>query len=565
MPTIRTPDGKRLRVPDGATPEQISAVLQSQGYDAPKEAARPSANDSSFARIVSGAEAPRQAVNTALPSVVSPEFERAAGGDSLMGRIGYSASQVLPALFKGEAGMRERALEAVPGSRVEQDAEGNELVVTPQGQRFYVNRPGLDVDDVARFGGQVASYLPAGRLVRGATMPIRAAQAATGAAATDAAGQAASGQGVDAGQVLEAGGFGALGQTTGDLLMKAGKKAAQAVSPELRRVFNAAKARGVELFPWQVAGSSFPAKARSVAAAAPFSGAKGRAASQSQAFQGAVAKTIGVNLPKGETLTPDLIGQAADRIGQQFDRVFSSGSRVDPKFYRDVVTAAREAADSGSDQAIAAANAFVDRVRRQAQGGMTGKALQSLDRQARALQQSGDPDRIALGGALRDSLHDLFGRHAPHGAKQTFDTIRKQWANLKTLEPLVARSGEVAPAQLLGAVNATKQGRTAMARGRGGEMGELARIGQQMKPAQSSQTAENLFGGGLLVGGAFNLPLALKGLAAGNVGARVLDSPLLSNVMMSPRRGQLRQQIAPLVRPLPLGFVPRNAAADEEP
>lgn len=36
MPTIRTPDGRRLRVPDGATQEQISAVLQSQGYGAPR-------------------------------------------------------------------------------------------------------------------------------------------------------------------------------------------------------------------------------------------------------------------------------------------------------------------------------------------------------------------------------------------------------------------------------------------------------------------------------------------------------------------------------------------------
>lgn len=33
MPTIRTPDGRRLRVPDGVTSEQINSVLQSQGYD----------------------------------------------------------------------------------------------------------------------------------------------------------------------------------------------------------------------------------------------------------------------------------------------------------------------------------------------------------------------------------------------------------------------------------------------------------------------------------------------------------------------------------------------------
>jgi hypothetical protein len=60
-----------LRVPDGATPEQINSVLQSQGYDVGQSAkpdfsnvqsgsgtteqsARPSANDSDFARMISG-------------------------------------------------------------------------------------------------------------------------------------------------------------------------------------------------------------------------------------------------------------------------------------------------------------------------------------------------------------------------------------------------------------------------------------------------------------------------------------------------------------------------------
>lgn len=33
MPTIRAPDGRRLRVPDGTPPEAIMAVLEAQGYD----------------------------------------------------------------------------------------------------------------------------------------------------------------------------------------------------------------------------------------------------------------------------------------------------------------------------------------------------------------------------------------------------------------------------------------------------------------------------------------------------------------------------------------------------
>lgn len=556
------PDGTVLEFPDGTADTVIDGVVKQHLSAAPQQtSAQPDrVADVSLSDLVTGNRGPEN-----IPSVLSSEFEKAAGGDSFGGRLGYSASQVIPSLFKGDAGVRQRAVEAVPGSKVETDASGAEIVVTPQGERFYVNKPGLDFDDVLRFGGQVASFLPAGRLVRGATIPARAAQAGAGAAATDVVGQAASGQGVDATQTATTGLLGAAGQGAADLLVRGGKAAAAAVTPELRKVFDTAKARGIDLFPWQVAGSNFPAKARGVAAAAPFSGAGKRTAAQSETFQREVAKTLGENLKPGESLTPEVVGRAADRIGKQFDAVFTPGTRVDQAFYRDILTAAKEAQDTGSDQAINAASAFLDRVRRQGQGGMNGKTLQSLDRQARALQQSGDPDRVALGGAMRDALHDVFSRHAPAGSKAAFDAARRQWANLKTIEPVVARAGTVPPQQLLGAVNATKGGRTAVARGRGGELGELGRIGQQMKPAQSSQTAENIFGGGLLVGGALNLPLALKALVAGNVGARALDSPLITRALMSPARGQLRQKVAPLVRPLPLGFAPRNAAAEEQP
>lgn len=554
------PDGTVLEFPDGTADTVIDGVVKQHLSAAPQQtSAQPDrVADVSLSDLVTGNRGPEN-----IPSVLSPEFEKVAGGGSFGGRLGYSASQVIPSLFKGDAGVRQRAVEAVPGSKVETDASGAEIVVTPQGERFYVNKPGLDVDDAFRFGGNLAAFTPAGRLVRGATLAPRLVTAAAGAAATDAAGQAASGQGVDTGQVATSGAFGAFGQGIGDALMASGKAAAKAITPELRKVFDAAKARGIDLFPWQVAEGSFAGKARGVAAAAPFSGAGKRSANQSAQFQREVAKTIGEPLQQGESLTPEVLGRAADRIGKQFDAVFTPGTRVDQAFYRDVLTAAKEAQDTGSDQAINAANAFLDRVRRQGQGGMNGKTLQSLDRQARALQQSGDPDRVALGGALRDSLHNVFSRHAPAGSKAAFDAARRQWANLKTIEPVVARTGTVPPQQLLGAVNATKTGRTAVARGRGGELGELGRIGQQLKPAQSSQTAENIFGGGLLVGGALNLPLALKALAVGNVGARALDSPAVTRMLLSQNRGQARQAVAPLLRPLPLGFAPRSS--DEKP
>lgn len=128
-----------------------------------------------------------------------------------------------------------------------------------------------------------------------------------------------------------------------------------------------------------------------------------------------------------------------------------------------------------------------------------------------------------------------------------WDSARSQWRALKTLEPIVANSLDsgVSPQQVLGAINRTQQGRTAMARGRGGEMGELARIGQQMKPPRSSGTTENSIASD---GNNFwSWPL----LGAKSIGGLALNRGLLSNpraaelLMRSGGAGQGLQRVAP--------------------
>ena len=225
-------------------------------------------------------------------SVLSPEFERRAGGDSFGGRLAYSASQVLPSLFKGDAGVRNRALEAVPGSRLETDESGAEIVVTPDGGRFYVNKPGLDVDDVFRFGGQMASFLPAGRLVRGASWGGRALQAGAGAAATDAVGQAASGQGVDPTQVGLSGLAGLGGQAASEGLIAGGKAAAKRVQ-DLRPVYEGAKKLGIAMTPAQLSNSEMAKRAATQLGKLPLSGGSAVLERQQAAGNKTLAKMLG--------------------------------------------------------------------------------------------------------------------------------------------------------------------------------------------------------------------------------------------------------------------------------
>jgi hypothetical protein len=538
--------------------EELAALRRMKELEDKAAGPKPSANNGALAQLITG---PKTAQNGDYPSVLSPEFEKRAGGD-IAGRFKYSASQVMPSLFKGDEGVRNRALEAVPGSHMERTEDGAEIVVTPEGGRFYVNKPGLDMDDVFRFGGQTASMLPAGRLVRGAGWGARAVQAGLGTAATDAAGQAASGHGVDAGQVGTAGLLGAAGNAAADGVIATGKAAAQKIGPELRTLYERAKAAGINLTPAQLSDSEFLKRVATQLGKLPFAGGRAVATKQQEAGNREIARLLG---QKADSVTPRVMSNAADEIGKKFDSVFADGMRYDRQFLGEVAALRQEAAGL-DDTAKNALDALVQRVRTQAKNGaLTGRTLQSIDQQARRWA-SGGGDRQHVAEAFRESLHEAFGRQAPAGVKQVWDTARRQWATLKTLEPVVARNteGGIPLQQLEGAVNATKAGRTARARGNDGPLGALADAGQRIKAPTSSGTNENQWAMHAL--NPFAWPLLAAAGAGGLATRATLNNSGLAGLLMREGRGQTRQAIAPYLRPvLPAlaPYLPSPAAASE--
>lgn len=113
---------------------------------------------------------------------------------------------------------------------------------------------------------------------------------------------------------------------------------------------------------------------------------------------------------------------------------------------------------------------------------------------------------------------------------------------------LVAKDGEVAPGKLMGAVTSNKAGKRAMARGRGGDLGQLAMIGQRMKSPATSGTGERVQASA--VGASFmQNPLATAaGVTLGRLGRGVSDSEILASILMN--RGKGMQAVAPYVRAL---------------
>ncbi len=205
---------------------------------------------------------------------------------------------------------------------------------------------------------------------------------------------------------------------------------------------------------------------------------------------------------------------------------------------------------------------WVKRIKTQSKGGeMSGRTLQSLDRSARTAATGGG-DRQQVAEAFREALHNNFGKTAKDGVKQVWDEARQQWATLKTLEPVVARNteGGVPLQQLEGAINATQRGRTLRSRGRDGEMGTLATVGQRLQPPRSSMTPE-----GAIASQWYN-PLAWPVITAASLGGLVargtVNNSRLAQLFMREGRGQTRQLVAPYAAAAPVATPQMKKAKD---
>jgi hypothetical protein len=406
------PDGTILEFPDNTADAVMDKVVrQHLAQNQPQEdrVASVGLND-----LAAGRRGPEN-----IPSVLSPEFERVAGGDGFIDRLGYSASQVLPSLFKGDAGVRQRAVEAVPGSRVEKDASGAEIVVTPQGERFYVNKPGLDVDDVLRFGGQVASFLPAGRLVRGgAPILARAGQAGAGAAATDLAGQAASGQGVDPTQTALTGVTGSLGQAGVDLLLKGGTALANTARGLYNKVL-APESRALASQTATITPGAATASVETIPASTKAGEAIGRIAGGGRDSQAAlrrgerVARETGINLTPGQ-LTGGKGTTMAENLARQSiwtrDKMFQGDQTRARQMLNAINRTAKETAGTPASAESFAAN-LQGQVRNMVND--LSRARSDFGRQAYgAIEKTAGGQKVIPTTRVQDEIAKIVDEHA---------------------------------------------------------------------------------------------------------------------------------------------------------
>lgn len=413
---------------------------------------------------------------------------------------------------------------------------------------------------VAGFAGDVGMMaLPLSKV---ASLPKAGQYAASALAGGTFAGLQPVSEGEDRGDNMMLGGaLGALGQGGSDLLMAAGKRAATAITPEVRALYEAAKARGINLTPAQLSDSKALKFLQSQLSRLPIIGGSGKIDAQKAAFNRELAREIGEDAP---VVTPEVFARAKSRQGQQFEELTSRNDlRMTPELIRKLEAIRSDAAAAGDDAQSAVSSALDSFYKRAGQGSSTtpegavsesfgdlpGRMFQSLDSQLGQVTKLGTPASHYV-GQVQAALREAMDSSISPADSAAWQALRRQYGNRKTIRDLVAKGdgGEISPAALMGRVSGNNSGKEAMATGRRGGLGELARIGQRIKDPPSSGTAERLMSAGVGAGAIANLPLTLAALLAGGATKKGLDSSLLARLMMREGRGKTAQALAPVVR-----------------
>lgn len=278
------------------------------------------------------------------------------------------------------------------------------------------------------------------------------------------------------------------------------------------------------------------------------------AAQQGRAFTRAVSSTIGEDV---DAITPEVMAAAKRRIGGQMNDIAAKTEIVvDDPMLNDLAAVGSQAREIGLESGqIKGLDAQIEKILDYAanhDGKITGEAYQTIVGHKSSLQRmqsNGQGAMRDLASDIRDALDGGLERSAPQDVREALTRARYEYKNLKTIEDLAEKAGpdgQISPAQLLGRVRAKFDN---FAYGGGGDLGELARIGQTfMKEPPNSGTAPRLaemlkrhgISGGLGVGGlgvALNQPeIAAKMIAAGVAaeGARIGNNALQGGLKNNP-------------------------------
>ncbi|MFP7721414.1 hypothetical protein [Lysobacter sp. A3-1-A15] len=535
---VEFPEGsiRRIEVPEGATDEQILAFAQSQ-Y-------RPDRSQMSVAdRYAAAGVNPNQYSATDGQSFgqnMAAGFGKAFS-DSGLGfqQLGLSAADYFarsnPALV-GQGG-REAIAQRMQATQQEIDQRRVR-------DADLMNTSGGTLGVIAGHVGQMA--VPGGAVAR-----------AVGTKGVGAlAGNVAMGAGFSATQPVATGesrvqnaavgglaGGAAHGAVAG--LSALGRRAANAVAPEVRQLAGRAQQMGIPLHASQVS-QSLPVKvAASAGKYLPFSGYQRAAHRQQEGFNRAVGRTFGADAPR---LSDDVMTKARRGLSGQFEEIYNRNAvPLTERAARKLLSIETEASRRlTNDQAQVLRNQMDDILSNADGGVLSGQKYQAVRTKLRKAEGN---DKLGLAvRELRMALDDIASESVGPQDAATLKALRSGWANMRTtekaLQQVAGAGGDIRPASLWPLV---RNGSTQ-------EMRELARMGQTLlkDPIADSGTAQRsliynlLMGGGSLANPSL-APMILQAAAGGATLGRAANSNTLAKLLTRESRGRPTSRLAELI------------------
>ncbi|WP_338910716.1 lytic transglycosylase domain-containing protein [Mycetohabitans rhizoxinica] len=326
-----------------------------------------------------------------------------------------------------------------------------------------------------------------------------------------------------------------------------------ALMPQAQRLAQVAKQNGIHLTLAQRTASKPLAVIEAVMENLPLTAGVRAAEKQAQqtAFNRAVGRTFGTQV---DELTPPVIGEARNRIGQQFSDLAHRNTvskRAANQLVDDLASISHDITRYGVSDTQRVVSNVIDDVLAKVEsrtGTMPGQAYRELDSQLGKLARnasSGDVRHYV--GQVRESLRRAMDQSINDADRKAWQQARQQYANLMTVAPVVAAnpSGNVSAQALLRAVNSANK--SAKFTG-GGKLGELARVGKAFiaENIPNSGTAQRAYMQNLLTNGLFGAGAgyagggdkngaavgALAGLAGPRAIQLMLGSPAVQAYMM---------------------------------
>jgi len=335
----------------------------------------------------------------------------------------------------------------------------------------------------------------------------------------------------------EGAGIGAAFGLGGQALAKAGsgitKGFSDKISPEAKKAAAKLKDMGIPVRLSQLMDSKFLSAVDTAISKVPFSGAGKSQEAQRKAFTKALSNTFGEN---SDTITDEVLGAAKTRLSGSYDALLKNTDiPVDRQAFAQQLSQligdlSLETDDAGAAFLAKQADNILNTIDNNG-GKLTGSAYQKL----RQTLKGAKGTNFSV-GQIQKFVDDTVRNSVPENIGSQLGKIDSQYRNMKIAEKLYGQlqnsSGNIRPETLY---NAAKPNISNLAYGGGGELGDLARAGRQLKPTiPDSGTATQALGMGALgaSGAAAFLDPTIALGAAGTIGtARGLNSAMTSKYL----------------------------------